>query len=66
MPQMAGPNPRQGDGQIYMKTNRVGERSALNFQPVKAAGNLVLPDSPIHTQKDPAADQQSGTHGWNS
>ncbi len=65
MPQMAISNPRQGDGQIYMKTNRAGKRSALNHQPVKAGGN-VLPDSPIHTQKDPAADQQSGTHGWNS
>lgn len=65
MPQMAVSNPRQGDGQIYMKTNRVGIHSAPNLQPVKAAGN-VLPDSPIHTQKDPASDQQSGTHGWNS
>ena len=65
MPQMAISNPRQGDGQIYMKTNRAGKRSALNHQPVKAGGN-VPPDSPIHTQKDPAADQQSGTHGWNS
>ena len=65
MPQMAISNPRQGDGQIYMKTNRAGKRSALNHQPVKAGGT-VLPDSPIHTQKDPAADQQSGTHGWNS
>lgn len=52
MPQMAISNPRQGDGQIYMKTNRAGKRSALNHQPVKAGGN-VLPDSPIHTQKDP-------------
>ena len=50
MPQMAVSNPRQGDGQIYMKTNRAGKRSALNYQPVKAGGN-VLPDSPIHTQK---------------
>ena len=65
MLQMAVSNPRQGDGQIYMKTNRAGKRPALNLQSVKADGN-VLPDSPIHTQKDPATDQQSGTHGWNS